>query len=150
MEEVADGKLRPGEITTETIENRLYREPLREVDLIIRTGGDERTSNFLPWYANGNEAAVYFCTPYWPEFDKVEFLRAMRTYESRESSWQQTRVRRAVSLARALAETGYEDRPRVIRRLRNKLTGAETTKFDDAVDEPSEQPHPNIDLRGED
>lgn len=150
MEEVADGELRPSEITTETIEDRLYREPLREVDLIIRTGGDERTSNFLPWYANGNEAAVYFCTPYWPEFDKVEFLRAMRTYESRESSWQQTRVRRAVSLARALAETGYEDRPRVIQRLRDKLSGTETTQFDDAVDEPREQSHPNIDLWGED
>ena len=150
MREVADEQLQPCEITTETIEERLYREPLREVDLIIRTGGDERTSNFLPWYANGNEAAVYFCTPYWPEFDKIEFLRAMRTYESRESSWQQTRVRRAVSLAKALAETGYQDRPRVIHRLRQQLSGAEATAFDEEVEVQSDQPHPNIDLRGED
>ncbi len=67
------------------------RKPVRDVDLIIRPGGDERTSNFLPWHANGNEAAVYFCAPYWPEFSKVDFLRGIRTYESREQSWQRTR-----------------------------------------------------------
>ena len=151
MTDVAAGTLRPNDITTETIEDCLYREPLREVDLIIRTGGDKRTSNFLPWYANGNEAAVYFCTPYWPEFDKVEFLRALRTYESRESSWQQTRTRRAVALVRALAATGYQDRPRVIHRLRQQLPSDAAATFADevATEESADQPHHNLDLPGE-
>lgn len=152
VRDVADGELRPVDITTETIEDQLYREPLREVDLIIRTGGDERTSNFLPWHANGNQAAVYFCTPYWPEFDKIEFFRAIRTYESRESTWQQDRVRRAITLVRALAETGYQDRPRVINRLHQQLTSEEVAEFAEEVDtdHPPDQAHHNIDLSGED
>ncbi len=54
---VENGEIDPDEIDVETIERRLYDRPVRDVDLIIRTGGDERTSNFLPWHANGNEAA---------------------------------------------------------------------------------------------
>ncbi|MFC6725382.1 polyprenyl diphosphate synthase, partial [Halobium palmae] len=95
--------LAPEEITVEEVERRLYRGTIRDVDLIIRTGGDERTSNFLPWHANGNEAAVYFCAPYWPEFSKVDLLRGIRTYQSREASWQRTRTERAVALVSALA-----------------------------------------------
>jgi tritrans,polycis-undecaprenyl-diphosphate synthase [geranylgeranyl-diphosphate specific] len=54
------------------------------VDLIIRTGGEIRTSNFLPWQANGNECAAYFCAPYWPEFRKIDFLRAIRIAQARK------------------------------------------------------------------
>ncbi|MDR5655769.1 MAG: polyprenyl diphosphate synthase [Halobacteriota archaeon] len=101
---VAAGDLEPGDVDVEAIESRLYDGELRDVDLIVRTGGDERTSNFLPWHANGNEAAAFFCTPYWPEFSKVDFLRAIRTYEAREASWRQTRTQRALALVRALGE----------------------------------------------
>ncbi|MFB6127360.1 MAG: polyprenyl diphosphate synthase [Halolamina sp.] len=124
---VDDGELAPDDVDTETVEDRLYRRPVREVDLIVRTGGAERTSNFLPWYANGNEAAAYFCAPYWPEFSKVDFLRGIRTYESREESWQRTRTERAVALVRAAAETELAEARGVARRLREKLprSGAE-------------------------
>src|SRR6056297_4288450 len=118
------GDLTPEEIDVETIEQRLYRQPVRDVDLIIRTGGDERTSNFLPWHANGNEAAVYFCAPYWPEFSKVDFLRGLRTYESREKSWQRTRTERAVALVRSAAETELAEAKTVASRLREKLPSA--------------------------
>ncbi|AOW79607.1 undecaprenyl diphosphate synthase [Halodesulfurarchaeum formicicum] len=101
---VATGDLEPEDVDVEAIESRLYDGELRDVDLIVRTGGDERTSNFLPWHANGNEAAAFFCTPYWPEFSKVDFLRAIRTYEAREASWRQTRTQRALALVRALGE----------------------------------------------
>ncbi|MCL7417126.1 MAG: polyprenyl diphosphate synthase [Halalkalicoccus sp.] len=101
---VEAGGLQPGEIDAETIDCQLYDDELRDVDLIIRTGGDERTSNFLPWHANGNEAAVFFCAPYWPEFSKVDFLRAVRTYQYREASWQRTRIRRALALVGALSD----------------------------------------------
>jgi len=128
------GDLTPDEIDVETVERRLYRQPVRDVDLIIRTGGDERTSNFLPWHANGNEAAVYFCAPYWPEFSKVDFLRGIRTYESREQSWQRTKVDRAVTLVRALGSLELDEAKRVAGRLRDQLPQAGVQAVDDELE----------------
>ncbi|WP_353634384.1 polyprenyl diphosphate synthase [Halobacterium sp. NMX12-1] len=119
-EAVADGDLAPEDVDLEDIESRLHTSPVQDVDLIIRTGGDERTSNFLPWHANGSEAAVFFCTPYWPEFSKVDFLRAVRTYESREASWRRTRAERALALVRALGSEVSEAR-RVLDRFKSTL-----------------------------
>lgn len=102
--DVASGTLDPDAIDVGEIERRLYDGVVTDVDLIIRTGGNERTSNFLPWHANGNEAAVYFCHPYWPEFSKRDFLRAIRTYQYREQRWHQSRAERAVSILRAVGE----------------------------------------------
>jgi len=120
-EAVDRGELAPEDIDVAAIEERLYGHPVREVDLIVRTGGDERTSNFLPWYANGNEAAVFFCAPYWPEFSKIDFLRAIRTFESREASWRRTRSERAAALVRAVARVEIEEARAVARRLRETL-----------------------------
>lgn len=53
------------------------------VDLIIRAGGEMRLSNFLPWQTFGNECAAYFCAPFWPEFRRIDILRAIRTYQER-------------------------------------------------------------------
>lgn len=152
IQDIEAGLLSPEDITTETIEEHLYREPLREVDLIIRTGGDKRTSNFLPWYANGNEAAVYFCTPYWPEFDKVEFFRALRTYEARNLSWKQAQTHRAVALVRALTDIGHQNPLRVVQRLQSQLTTDEYTEFTREADMEmlTKQSHHNIDSSGED
>ena len=122
--EVAAGELSPDDVDADAVEDRLAEHTTRDVDLIIRTGGDERTSNFLPWHANGNEAAVYFCAPYWPEFSKVDFLRGLRTYESREQSWRQSRADRAVALLRAVAETELADAKTVAGRLRTQLPSA--------------------------
>ncbi|WP_144922537.1 polyprenyl diphosphate synthase [Halorubrum salsamenti] len=119
--DVDDDDLDPDDVDVETVEDRLYDRPVRDVDLIVRTGGDERTSNFLPWHANGNEAAVYFCAPYWPEFSEVEFLRAIRTYQSREESWRRARAERAVALVRAVAEVEIAEAHAVARRLRARL-----------------------------
>ena len=128
------GELALEEIDVETVESHLYRQPIRDVDLIIRTGGDERTSNFLPWHANGNEAAVYFCAPYWPEFSKVDFLRGIRTYESREQSWQRTKVDRAVTLVRALGSLELDEAKRVAGRLRDQLPQAGVQAVDDELE----------------
>ncbi|MFB6091780.1 MAG: polyprenyl diphosphate synthase [Haloquadratum sp.] len=122
--DVAAGDLDPADVDVAAVERRLEGHTTRDVDLIIRTGGDERTSNFLPWHANGNEAAVYFCAPYWPEFSKVDFLRGLRTYESREESWRQSRTERAVALLQAVAETELADARAVASRLRRKLPSA--------------------------
>ena len=122
---VERGDLAPGDIDATEIERRLYEGPARDVDLIIRTGGDERTSNFLPWHANGNEAAVFFCTPYWPAFSKTDFLRAIRTYESREESWRRTRARRALALVRAVGGAELDEARAVAERFREHLPRGE-------------------------
>ncbi|WP_292518174.1 polyprenyl diphosphate synthase [Methanoculleus sp.] len=84
LDEVKQGIIDPATINPDTVESHLNRgAPIPPVDLIIRTGNDCRTSNFLPWLANGHESAVYFCAPYWPAFRKIDLLRAMRVYDQR-------------------------------------------------------------------
>ncbi len=76
---------------------------LEDVDLIIRSGGEERLSNFLPWQASGNECCSYFCAPYWPEFRKIDLLRAVRIFQERE---QQKRISVVQRAFRFLNEVG--------------------------------------------
>ncbi len=84
IENVRAGELSPDQITPECVTERMYSEvEMPPVDLIIRTANDKRTSNFLPWLANGNEAAVCFCVPPWPEFRYLDMVRALRTYNQR-------------------------------------------------------------------
>jgi tritrans,polycis-undecaprenyl-diphosphate synthase [geranylgeranyl-diphosphate specific] len=81
-----------GNIDRKSIDVRMVEKHLHgskgipPVDLIIRTGNECRTSNFLPWLASGYESAVYFCAPYWPMFRKIDLLRAIRIYDQRISS----------------------------------------------------------------
>ncbi len=131
--DVAAGDLEPADVDVDTVEARLYDRPVRDVDLIVRTGGDERTSNFLPWHANGNEAAVYFCAPYWPEFSEAEFLRAIRTYQSREETWQRARAQRAAALVRAVAEVELAEANDVARRLRARVPRLDADLLDAAI-----------------
>lgn len=88
VREVLSGKLSPEELSEDDLVRHMYLNGERispDVDLIIRTGGEKRISNFLPWQAAGNESTVYFCSPYWPEFRKIDLLRAIRTYQQRLS-----------------------------------------------------------------
>ncbi|HRU80359.1 MAG TPA: polyprenyl diphosphate synthase [Methanolinea sp.] len=81
---VSRGEVSLQDITPEFVESQLHEgQNIPPVDLIIRTGNEYRTSNFLPWLANGHESAVYFCAPYWPRFRKIDLLRAIRTYSQR-------------------------------------------------------------------
>jgi tritrans,polycis-undecaprenyl-diphosphate synthase [geranylgeranyl-diphosphate specific] len=138
--DVVYGDLDPDEIDAETVEERLYEGPSRDVDLILRTGGAERTSNFLPWHANGNEAAVFFCTPYWPEFRKVDFLRAIRTYESREESWRTARARRALALVRAMGSAELDEARSILGRFRDALPSSERERLDEEEFEAELEP----------
>jgi tritrans,polycis-undecaprenyl-diphosphate synthase [geranylgeranyl-diphosphate specific] len=84
LDKVGSGDCRPEDITSSMVEEHLHDSTnFPPVDLIIRTGGEYRTSNFLPWLANGHESAVYFSAPYWPQFRKIDFLRAVRVYSQR-------------------------------------------------------------------
>lgn len=83
---VAEGVIDPDAIDVRTVGEHLHgSKGIPPVDLIIRTGNDCRTSNFLPWLASGHESAVYFCAPYWPLFRKIDLLRAIRIYDQRVS-----------------------------------------------------------------
>ena len=84
VSDVRAGKISADEIRPEYITNTMYpAKDMPPVDLIIRTANDRRTSNFLPWLANGNEAAVCFCSPTWPEFRYIDLVRALRVYDER-------------------------------------------------------------------
>ena len=81
---VANNEVRPDMIDVHMVEQHLHdKKGIPPVDLIIRTGNEYRTSNFLPWLANGHESSVYFCAPYWPLFRKIDLLRAIRIYDQR-------------------------------------------------------------------
>lgn len=81
---VANNEVASGAIDVHMVEQHLHdKKGIPPVDLIIRTGNEYRTSNFLPWLANGHECAVYFCAPYWPLFRKLDLLRAIRIYDQR-------------------------------------------------------------------
>jgi len=84
LQDERDGRIRVDEITSHMVEDKICADThLEPVDLIIRTGNEKRTSNFLPWLANGYESAVFFCAPYWPLFRKIDLLRGIRVYNDR-------------------------------------------------------------------
>lgn len=120
-QKIRDGKLALKDITEDTISRNMYPSngSLPCVDLIIRTGGDERISNFLPWQANGNECAAYFCAPFWPEFRRIDLLRAIRTYQTREHERQKNTVMRIVKLLSYYGKVEVEDVYRISRKSIN-------------------------------
>lgn len=85
-------KIEKSQISEDLLEEYLYGKNISipPVDLIIRTGNECRTSNFLPWLANGHESAVYFCAPYWPMFRRIDLLRALRVYSQRKEQTMKT------------------------------------------------------------
>lgn len=108
---VKNGEISIKDITEDTFSKNMYPSTgsVPSVDLIIRTGGDERISNFLPWQANGNECAAYFCAPFWPEFRRIDLLRAIRTYQTREHERQKNTVMRIVKLLSYYGKVEVED-----------------------------------------
>jgi tritrans,polycis-undecaprenyl-diphosphate synthase [geranylgeranyl-diphosphate specific] len=79
---VEKGEIKPDEVSEEVIIEHLYTAGIPDPNLIIRTSGEERLSGFLIWQSAYSE--LYFCEAYWPAFSKIDFLRAVRTYQSRE------------------------------------------------------------------
>lgn len=80
--EAAAGRLDPRSISEENFHNFLYTNGTPDPDLVIRTGGEMRLSNFLLWQL---AYAEFVSTPvYWPDFDKKELIRAIVEYQRRE------------------------------------------------------------------
>ena len=76
LTDVAEG------LTVGDIAAYLYTAGQPEPDLVIRTSGEQRLSNFLLWQSAYSE--LYFCDAYWPAFREVDFLRALRSYGARQ------------------------------------------------------------------
>ncbi|MDQ3972966.1 MAG: polyprenyl diphosphate synthase [Actinomycetota bacterium] len=70
------------DLTPEAIAEHLYTTGTPDPDLIIRTSGEIRLSGFLLWQSAHSE--FYFCDPYWPQFRKTDFLRALREFQHRQ------------------------------------------------------------------
>ena len=79
---VAEGTISPSDITEKLISDNLDTKGAMDCDLIIRTGGEKRTSNFLMW--QGAYSELYFSDVLWPDFDEDEFDRAMQFFSQRQ------------------------------------------------------------------
>lgn len=80
--EVQEGKYTLEEINTEMISNHLTTKSIPDPDLLIRTSGEERISNFLLWQIAYTE--LYFTQTHWPEFKKESFYQAIYEFQQRE------------------------------------------------------------------
>ncbi|RLG81077.1 MAG: di-trans,poly-cis-decaprenylcistransferase [Thermoprotei archaeon] len=80
--DILSGKIKLEHINEDLFSKYLYTDDCPDPDLIIRTSGEERISNFLLWQSAYSE--LYFCEAFWPEFRKIDFWRAIRSYQLRE------------------------------------------------------------------
>ncbi|HEY9011208.1 MAG TPA: isoprenyl transferase [Devosia sp.] len=80
--EVAAGRLKPENITEATVERALYTAGVPDPDLIIRTSGEQRVSNFLLW--QGAYSELVFVEQNWPDFNEETFLSVLEEYSARE------------------------------------------------------------------
>ena len=80
--EVRDNRLLPGNISKDLFSHYLYTSDIPEPDLLIRTSGEYRLSNFLLWQIAYTE--LYFTDVLWPDFSKEDLLAAIDSYQKRE------------------------------------------------------------------
>jgi undecaprenyl diphosphate synthase len=81
-EKAVRGQTKPSEITEEMFEGELTTAGMPDPELMIRTSGETRISNFLLWQLA--YAEFYFTTTYWPDFKKNDFYKAILSYQNRE------------------------------------------------------------------
>ena len=86
--DVNDGKLKLSDIDSNTIQQHLATKDMPDVDLLIRTGGEQRLSNYLLWQCA--YAELYFCDTYWPDFKEQELRKAIADYQNRERRYGKT------------------------------------------------------------
>lgn len=86
--EVKEGRLNPEDITDETINSHLATDFMPDPELLIRTGGEQRLSNYLLWQCAYTE--FYFTDAYWPDFGQEELCRAICDYQQRERRFGKT------------------------------------------------------------
>ena len=87
-QEAAQGIIRPEEIDDKMFASRLTTAQLSDPDLLIRTGGEQRISNFLLWQLS--YAEFYFTDEYWPDFNKESLCKAIIDFQNRERRYGKT------------------------------------------------------------
>ncbi|MBC7080741.1 MAG: di-trans,poly-cis-decaprenylcistransferase [Thermoplasmatales archaeon] len=82
--DIENGRIKPEKIDKETVASYLYTShlPFPDPDLVMRTSGEERISNFLLWQLAYSE--LYFTDVYWPALKKTDFLKAIQSYQRRQ------------------------------------------------------------------
>ena len=86
--EVKQGKLQPEDITEQTISSHLTTNFMPDPDLLIRTGGEVRLSNYLLWQCAYTE--FYFCDTFWPDFHEADLCKAIEWFQNRERRYGKT------------------------------------------------------------
>lgn len=86
--EVAEGKLAPANINEQTITDHLSTNFMPDPDLLIRTGGEVRLSNYLLWQCAYTE--LYFCQTFWPDFHEADLVKAIEWFNHRERRYGKT------------------------------------------------------------
>ena len=87
-QEVKDGSLAIDAINEKTVDEHLWTNFMPDPDLLIRTGGEVRISNYLLWQIAYSE--LYFCDTYWPDFDEQELHKAIQSFQSRQRRYGKT------------------------------------------------------------
>ena len=87
-QKIKDSILNIEDITEQTVAEHLNTSFMPDPDLLIRTGGEKRISNYLLWQAAYSE--LYFCDTFWPDFDEAEFHKAIIDFQSRERRFGKT------------------------------------------------------------
>ena len=86
--EVKEGKLNIDDITEATMESHLVTSFMPDPELLIRTGGEVRVSNYMLWQIAYSE--LYFCETYWPDFDEEDLHNAILSYQKRQRRFGKT------------------------------------------------------------
>ena len=86
--QVVKGEIAIDEITTQTLQDNLSTHFMPNPDLLIRTGGEYRLSNYLLWQCAYTE--FYFCDTFWPDFKEQDLIQAIKDYQMRERRFGKT------------------------------------------------------------
>ena len=87
-QEAKDGRLMPSEISEDTVAQHLATAFMPDPDLLIRTGGEQRISNYLLWQIAYSE--LYFCDTFWPDFSEADLRKAILSYQNRQRRFGKT------------------------------------------------------------
>ena len=85
VKNIVNSGIKADEITEETISENLYTRGIPSPDLLIRTGGEKRISNFLLWQSAYSE--IYVTDEFWPDFGEESLVRAIRDFATRQRRW---------------------------------------------------------------
>ena len=88
VQKALDGQLSVGDITEDTVSQSLTTASIPDPDLLIRTGGELRISNYLLWQIAYSE--LYFCDTFWPDFNEADLHKAIADYQHRQRRFGKT------------------------------------------------------------